>query len=34
MRCAEVGCGDGGDGTLKAHVWYVLDADGKFQEEA
>jgi hypothetical protein len=32
MRCAEVGCGDGSDGKLKAYVWYKLDANGKFVE--
>ena len=32
MRCAEVGCGDGSDGKLKAHTWYVLDEHGVFTE--
>ena len=32
MRVALVGCGDGTDGTLKAHVWYQLDAAGLFVE--
>ncbi|HJX54188.1 MAG TPA: hypothetical protein VJ801_15585 [Polyangia bacterium] len=32
MRCAEIGCGDGSDGKLKAGVWYGLDAEGRFQE--
>jgi hypothetical protein len=32
MRCAEVGCGDGSDGKLKAEVWYRLNEDGKFVE--
>ena len=33
MRCAKIGCGDGSDGKLKACVWYVLDAYGKFIEQ-
>jgi hypothetical protein len=32
MRCAEIGCGDGSDGKLKAEVWYRLNEDGKFVE--
>ena len=34
MRCAEIGCGDGSDGKLKADVWYQLDAQGEFVEVA
>ena len=33
MRCAEIGCGDGTDGKLKAGVFYLLDNNGKFIEE-
>jgi hypothetical protein len=32
MRAALVGRGDGGDGKLKAGVWYVLDKRGRFVE--
>ena len=32
MRCAEIGCGDGTDGKLKANVWYALDTAGHFIE--
>lgn len=32
MRCAEVGCGDGSDGKLKANTWYTLNALGQFDE--
>ncbi len=32
MRCAEIGCGDGSDGKLKADTWYELDESGKFIE--
>ena len=32
MRCAEIGCGDGSDGKLKADVWYKLDDNGCFVE--
>jgi hypothetical protein len=32
MRCAEIGCGDGSDGKLKANVWYRLDESGAFVE--
>jgi hypothetical protein len=32
MRCAEIGCGDGSDGKLKAVVWYRLDDAGNFIE--
>ena len=31
-RCAEVGCGDGSDGKLKAHTWYVVDRSGVIVE--
>lgn len=34
MRCAEIGCGDGSDGKLKAEVWYKLNNDGHFVEDA
>jgi len=34
MRCAEIGCGDGTDGKLKAKVWYGLDQNGNFVELA
>ena len=34
MRCAQIGCGDGTDGHLKAETWYVLDRQGVFIEEA
>ncbi len=34
MRCAAIGCGDGSDGTLKAGVWYRLNAQGEFVEVA
>jgi hypothetical protein len=34
MRCAEIGCGDGSDGKLKAEVWYQLNDSGKFVEAA
>jgi len=33
MRAAEMGCGDGSDGKLKAKVWYQLDEkSGQFVE--
>jgi hypothetical protein len=32
MRALEIGSGDGSDGKGKAHVWYELDADGRFVE--
>jgi hypothetical protein len=32
MRCDRIGCGDGSDGLLKAHVWYSLTVEGKFVE--
>lgn len=32
MRCAEIGCGDGTDGKLKAGVWYCLNVSGDFIE--
>jgi hypothetical protein len=32
MRCAEIGCGDGSDGKLKADTWYRLDEQGSFVE--
>jgi hypothetical protein len=32
MRCAEIGCGDGSDGKLKANVWYRLNENGEFVE--
>ena len=34
MRCAEIGCGDGSDGKLKAHICYRLDEAGEFIEIA
>jgi len=34
MRCAEVGCGDGSDGKLKANVRYRLNNDGQFVEDS
>jgi len=33
MRCAEIGCGDGSDGKLKADTWYELDDAGRFIEK-
>jgi hypothetical protein len=33
MRAAEIGCGDGSDGKLRAGVWYVLDVSGQFIED-
>ena len=32
MKCAEVGCGDGSDGKLKAKTWYELNEAGEFVE--
>ena len=32
MRCAEVGCGDGSDGKLKANAFYKLSECGEFKE--
>ena len=34
MRAAEIGCGDGSDGKLKAGVWYAIDGEGRFVEVA
>jgi hypothetical protein len=31
-RCAEVGCGDGSDGLLKANVWYTVNDQGEWVE--
>jgi hypothetical protein len=34
MRAAEIGCGDGSDGKLKADTWYQVNAKGEFEEAA